>query len=328
MSGLNTTLERLTALGEAVRLRILLVLQGRELTVGELCAVLQLPQSTVSRHLRLLMDEAWVDSRQEGSSRRYRMTPERAGPAARALWALVAAEAAGSSEAAQDRSRLEAVLASRRTAAQAFFTESAGEWDRLRAEMFGSRPEIPALLGLLDDGWTVGDLGCGTGSVAEALSPFVRRVVAVDDSAEMLSAAEQRLRGRENVELRRGDVTALPLGDGVLDAALLVLITHYLPDPSVALREVARVLRPGGRLLLVDMTPHNREEYRVTMGHLWLGFSPEEMEGWAREAGLERPRYTPLLPDTAAKGPALFAFTARAPDGARLSQHTDQESPR
>jgi ubiquinone/menaquinone biosynthesis C-methylase UbiE len=218
------------------------------------------------------------------------------------------------------------VLASRRSAAQAFFSESAGEWDRLRGELFGSRPEFPALLGLLDERWTVGDLGCGTGSVAEVLSPFVRRVVAVDDSAEMLAAAEQRLRDRANVELRRGDVTSLPLGDGTLDAALLVLIGHYLPDPRAAFAEVARVLRAGGRMLMVDMTPHTREEYRITMGHLWLGFSPEELEGWAREAGLLGARYTQLLPDTAAKGPALFAFTARAPDGARPSHHTDQES--
>src|SRR5690606_30036240 len=116
--------------------------------------------------------------------------------------------------------------------------------------------------GLLDEGWTVGDLGCGTGQVAASLAPFVARVVAVDESAAMLAAARGRLGGVGNVEVRAGELESLPLDDAELDAAVVFLVLHYLSDPGAALREVARVLRPGGRVLVVDMMPHEREEYR------------------------------------------------------------------
>lgn len=307
--------DRLSALADGTRSRLLLVLEGREMTVSELCRVLQLPQSTVSRHLRVLADEGWVLSRAEGTSRLYAMEPG-LDAQARRLWGVVRDQAASLPDAEQDARRTAAVLAQRRTAAQAFFSSAAGEWDRMRHELFGRRSELLPLLALIDGSWTIGDLGCGTGQVAAALSPFVARVIAVDDSAAMLAEARRRLDGAANVELRSGDLTALPIEDGALDAAILSLVLPYLPEPAVGIAEAARTIRPEGRLVIVDMLPHDRAEYRQRMGHVWQGFSGEQMAGWLRDAGLGEVRVQPLASDPDAKGPALFVASGRrgAPD--------------
>ena len=307
----ETLFDRMSALADPMRSRVLLVLERHELTVSELCAVFQLPQSTMSRHLKVLVDEGWLVWRAEGTSRRYAMPVSRLEPQARRLWQLVREQASTMPSSEQDAQRVRSVLVQRKTKSQEFFSSAAGEWDRLRGELFGSRAELQALLGLLDDRWTVGDLGCGTGQVSESLAPFVTRVVAVDDSPAMLAAARKRLRGLENVEVRSGEVEALPIGDGELDAAVLFLVLHFLSEPDLSLVEVARVLKPGGRLLVVDMTPHDREEYRQRMGHVWLGFSGEQLGLWLEKVGLGSFRYLALAADPEAKGPTLFAATAR-----------------
>ncbi|HEY0970675.1 MAG TPA: metalloregulator ArsR/SmtB family transcription factor [Gemmatimonadales bacterium] len=301
---------QLTALADATRARLLLLLERQELTVGELCQVLQLPQSTVSRHLKTLGDEGWLSWRADGSSRLYRATSLDA--ATRRLWQVVREQVADTAAARHDAHRLEGVLAQRRSASEEFFASAAGRWDALREELFGRGADLQALLGLLDEEWVVGDLGCGTGQLSEALAPFVSRVVAVDSSRQMRAAARRRLQGMENVELRAGSLERLPVDDGSLDAAVLSLVLHHLPDPPAALTEARRALRPDGRLLVVDMTPHDREEYRAEMGHAWLGFSEETLGGWLSEAGFGRARYRPLPADPSARGPALFAATARA----------------
>ena len=151
--------------------------------------------------------------------------------------------------AAHDQRRLQTALAERRTTSQEFFSSSAGQWDRLRDELFGDRFHLAALAALADATWVVGDLGCGTGQVSAALAPFVARVIAVDASAAMLQAARKRLHDVDNVDLRRGELEALPIDDGRLDAATLMLVLHHVPEPGAALAEVARVLAPGGRVL-------------------------------------------------------------------------------
>lgn len=297
-------------LSDPTRGRLLLLLDGRELTVSELCAVLQQPQSTVSRHLKLLADDGWLDAWRDGTSRRYRMDAARLTPAAANLWHAVAGAIAELPAAHQDRGRLAAVLAERRSRAQAFFSSNAGAWDRLRRDLFGREAEWVPLLALLDPDWVVGDLGCGTGRTAATLAPFVARVIAVDDTPEMLAAAATQLGDQANVELRPGSLEALPIADAALDAALALLVLHHLADPPAALAEMARVLRPGGRLLLVDMLSHDRERFRLEMGHQWLGFAPETVAAWLAAAGFEPPRIVSLPPDPDAKGPDLFAATA------------------
>ncbi|HKY22925.1 MAG TPA: metalloregulator ArsR/SmtB family transcription factor [Vicinamibacterales bacterium] len=304
-------LDHLSALADTTRSRILLLLDRHELTVSELCGIMQLPQSTVSRHLRALSDTGWVAARAEGTSNLYAMTRNDLDPSARRLWALVREQVGPEPAAIQDQRRVQTVLAERRTKSQEFFSSSAGQWDRLRDELFGERFHLAALPAFADAEWIVGDLGCGTGQLAAALAPFVRRVIAVDASAAMLQAAKKRLHGVDNVELRRGDLEALPIDDARLDAVTMALVLHHLPEPDKALGEVSRVLKPGGRVLIVDMLPHDRESYRQQMGHVWLGFSDEHARRILDESGFADIRIVPLSPDPKSKGPGLFVATAK-----------------
>ena len=306
-------LDHLSALSDPTRSRILLLLDRHELTVTELCGVMQLPQSTVSRHLKALADTGWIAARAEGTSRLYTMTRDDLAPSARRLWLLVREQVGPTPAGAQDQRRLLAALAERRTKSQEFFASSAGQWDRVRDELFGDRFHLAALAAFAGADWAVGDLGCGTGQVSAALAPFVGRVIAVDASAAMLQAAKKRLQGIDNVDLRRGDLEALPIDDARLDAATLMLVLHHVPEPPRALADVSRVLKPGGRVVIVDMLPHDRESYRQQMGHVWLGFSDEQIRGFLRDSGFGDTRTVSLPPDPRAKGPGLFVAAARKP---------------
>jgi ubiquinone/menaquinone biosynthesis C-methylase UbiE len=300
----------LTTLADATRSRMLLLLERHELTVSELCTVLQLPQSTVSRHLKTLSDASWVVSRRDGTSRYYTLSLDERGGPARRLWSLLRDQVSATAGADQDARRLKNVLARRQSKSQEFFETTAGQWDKLRADLFGTASHLQALPALLDERWTVGDLGCGTGQVACALAPFVAHVIAVDRSGEMLQAARRRVRDLASVEVRRGELEALPIADAELDAATLLLVLHHLPEPALALSEASRVLKPGGRLLIADMLPHDREEYRQQMGHIWLGFSEDHIKRLLAGAGFDRVRIVGLPVNSAAKGPALFVATA------------------
>jgi len=304
-------LDHLASLADTTRSRILLLLERHELTVSELCGVVQLPQSTVSRHLKALADSGWVASRAEGTSNLYAMTREDLDASARRLWALVREQVGSSPAAAQDQRRLQAAIAERRTKSQEFFSSSAGQWDRVRDDLFGDRFHLVALAAFAQSDWTVGDLGCGTGQVSTALAPFVERVIAVDSSAAMLQAAKKRLHGFDNIDLRRGELEALPVDDAKLDAATLMLVLHHVPEPQRALAEVARVLKPHGQAVIVDMLPHDRESYRQQMGHVWLGFSDDHVRRMFQEAGFEQIRFVALPPDARAKGPGLFVATGK-----------------
>jgi ArsR family transcriptional regulator len=316
--------DHLTSLADPTRIRILAVLERGELTVSELCAVLQLPQSTVSRHLKVLSDSSWLGQRSEATRNFYRLEADDLGPAARRLWMLVREGTQELPAADQDRARLEAVITERRSRSAEFFSASAQEWSQLRRELFGERFDLHALLGLVDPDWVVGDLGCGTGELSAALAPFVRRVIAVDSSLAMLDAARQRLAETSNVEVRGGELEQLPIEDGALDAATLFLVLHHLADPARAVREAARALRPGGVLLLVDTRPHDREDLRRTMGHVWLGFPEDTVSRHFQGAGLEAPEIRSLPVDPQAKGPALFVARGRRVASTDVRRQADQ----
>ena len=305
-----TILDHMSALSEPTRCRILLLLENHELTVSELCTVLQLPQSSVSRHLKTLADDDWVASRRDGTSRFYSMPLDDLDSGASRLWPLIREQVAGTAAAGQDVRRLDGVLARRRVKSREFFASAAARWDDLRADLFGDTFYLWAVLGLIDPSLTVGDLGCGTGRLAETVAPHVHRVIAVDASADMLEAARRRLGEFTNVDVRQGDLEALPIQPGELDAAMLSLVLHYSPDPARALAEVARVLQPGGRVLVVDMLPHDRDEYQQQMGHVWLGFSEKQISRFLTGAGFGNVRVRTLPVDADATGPALFAAVA------------------
>ena len=176
--------------------------------------------------------------------------------------------------------------------------------------MFGTLPR-QALTGLLDEHWTVGDLGCGTGHVAAALAPFV--APSSPSIGRRHAPGRPAPAARFHVEVRRGELESLPIDDATLDAATLMMVLHHAPDTAVVLADVARTLRPGGRLLVTDMLPHDHEEYRQQIGHIWLGFSEEQLRRLLSASGFASIRITPLEPDSDARGPALFAASARKP---------------
>lgn len=304
-------LDHMAALADPIRCRMLLPLERHELTVNEICSVLQLPQSTVSRHLKTLADDGWVMSRRDGTSRFYGMTLDGLDSGAQRLWPLIREQLSSTNGAEQDERRLKSVLSRRRSKSEAFFASASGQWDHLREELFGDRFHLHALLALVDASLTVGDLGCGTGQVSELIAPHVAKVIAVDGSADMVQAARRRLKGSTKVDVRRGDMEALPIDDAQLDVAIVALVLHHVPEPVRALAEVGRVLRPGGRVLIVDMLPHDREEYQQQMGHVWLGFSEKTIKKHFAAAGFERPVFTPLPAEADVKGPNLFVATAK-----------------
>src|SRR5438067_3334581 len=167
----------LTTLSDATRSRMLLILERHELTVSELCAVLQLPQSTVSRHLKTLADADWVSSRRDGTSRYYTLAVSDRDAHTRRLWALLRDQIGSTAGADQDMRRLKSVLARRRTTSEEFFASAAGQWDRLRRVLFGAASTLQAIPALLDPRWVIGDLGCGTGETSAALAPFVTHTI-------------------------------------------------------------------------------------------------------------------------------------------------------
>ena len=299
-------------LADPTRLRLLHVLERHELGVAELCEVLQQPQSTVSRHLKILSSQGWFEVRRQGPNRIYRMS-EGVDPAARRLWRLARDESQRWATLQHDQLRLDRRLRERRSGAEEFFAGAAGDWDRLRAEWYGTGFGASALLALLPPDWTVADLGCGTGSLAAALAPEVARVVGVDQSADMLRSARRRTAGLGNVELRRGALEALPLDDASCDAALLVLSLGWVADPPRVLAEAARVVRPGGRLALVDAVLHDDEDFRRRAGQVWPGFEPARLVEMLGAAGFAAATCRPLPPEPAAKGPALLLARARRP---------------
>ncbi len=306
------SLDHLSTLADSTRSRLLLVLERHEMTVSELCAVLQLPQSTTSRHLKVLADEGWVESRSEGTSRFYRAAAAPDDWAAR-LWAVVRESVSETPAAAQDRGREEAVIAARRGRSREFFASVAGEWETVRAELFGARLDLQLALALVDPDAVVADLGCGAGHFTALLAPHVARVVAVDGSSEMLATARALTAALPNVALHVGELEQLPVGDASVDVALLSLALHYVADPPRVIAESRRIVRPGGRVVLVDMMPHDRDDLQLRMGHMWRGFDQLQVTGWFEAAGLAHARYTPLPPDQSARGPTLFLATARRP---------------
>ncbi|HTP27628.1 MAG TPA: metalloregulator ArsR/SmtB family transcription factor [Anaeromyxobacteraceae bacterium] len=309
-------LAALESLSDLTRLRLLSLLERHELGVGELCEVLRLPQSTVSRHLKVLGEQGWLAFRRAGTFRLYRMGGT-LDSAARRLWKVARSEAQGSAALRQDALRLARKLAARGQA-DAFFAGAAGEWERLRAELYGTTFFGEALLAFLPRELTVVDLGCGTADLTLRLSRHVGRVHAVDRSAAMLAWARRRLKGIPNVQLHQADLGSLPLDDASCDAALFALTLSYLAEPSRALSEAARVIKPGGVLALADLVRHDDDAFRRRMGQATLGFDSPDLSRLLEQAGFDALRYQPLPPERGAQGPALFtAHARRSPEPAR-----------
>lgn len=299
--------QHMSLLSEPVRVRLLRLLTLEELSVGELTRIVQLPQSTVSRHLKALRDAGWVERRTQGTSTLLRTaSPEEQPQEGRQLWPLLRDNPEEAQQAREDSQRLASVLATREADSQAFFGRLAGDWDALRREMFGDGFWLPTLLALLPSEWTLADLGCGTGATTALLAPYVHKIIAIDREQVMLEVAARRLTSMDHVELRLGHLEALPLEDNSLDAALCLLVLHHVEDAQGAVTEAARVLKPGGRLLILDMVPHQDKKWCRAMGHKHMGFSPQALREMAASAGLQLSLHRPLLVDAEARAPGLF----------------------
>lgn len=314
----------LKTLADPTRVRILALLEREELAVQELMEVLGMAQSRVSRHLGILREGGLLRDRREGTYVFYRFAAPTAG-AWRDAWALAQRELAGDALAARDAAALVRVLEARAKRARSFFDAVGPEWDALRKVFDDDALRARAIAHLVPADWTVADIGTGTGILATELARLGLRVIAVDHSPRMLEAARAKL-GEEGlaegeakskagrVELRAGEANALPLADAEVDAALAHMVLHYLPGPAEALREMARVVRPGGAVVVVDFVRHEAEWMRDELGVLWLGFPPEEVEGWFRDVGLETVRVETLSARSPARElPATFIASARKP---------------
>jgi ArsR family transcriptional regulator len=307
-------LARLGALADPARLRLLALLERQELGVGELAEIVQLPQSSVSRHLKVLGEQGWIVSRSARTANLYRLANGELPEAARSLWQIARAEISGWSALEHDRLRLERRLAERDANGPGFYAGVADEWQTLRAELYGRAFGEAALAALLPSHWIVADLACGAGDLTLRLARQVARVVAVDASREMLATAKRRARAFANVELHRADLAELPIADASCDAALVVLALTHVARPAAALGEMARILRPGGRAVVVDLLRHDRDEFRRRMGQLRNGFAADELCGLLAGAGLAGAACAPLPTEPEAKGPALLLATAHRPE--------------
>ena len=275
-----------SALADPSRLRIVALLGAMELSVGELAQVLGQSQPRVSRHVKILCDAGLAERRKEGSWVFVALGDrERLAPVLAALDSLGVTE-----EAAADLARLAAVRADRAAAAAGWFEANAAEWDAIRSLHVAEEQVEAAMREVLADAplGRLIDIGTGTGRMIELFAPGATHALGIDKSSEMLRLARAKLgeQGLANAELRQADLYALPLGDGAADVAILHHVLHFAQQPGAAIAEAARVLAPGGRLLIADFAPHDREELRARDAHTRLGFSDAQIEGWFAAAGL------------------------------------------
>jgi ArsR family transcriptional regulator len=279
------------ALADATRLRILALVRRMELSVGELAQVLGQSQPRVSRHVKILIDARLAERRKEGSWVFVALGPDAVvAPVSAALDAWGSGRLDHWVEA--DLARLTAVRADRAAAAAAWFEAHAGEWDAIRS-LHIAESEVEAAMDAVIGDAPVGvlvDIGTGTGRMLELFGGLAREAVGVDRSSEMLRLARAKLHDRVNTELRQADLYRLPIGDGGADLAILHHVLHFAEAPDLAIGEAARVLGPGGRLLIADFAPHEREDLRQRDAHARLGFSDEQVAGWFEAAGLSLAR--------------------------------------
>jgi len=269
------------SLSDETRVRLVNVLLEYELNVGEIVQVMEMGQSRISRHLKILSESGLVDVRRDGLWAFYRASEEGAG---RTFLDGVESLMSEESDLKRDRNRAEKVIRERTAATRQFFDDIAPEWDRMTAEVLGALDlgrEIQARLPACD---CAADIGCGPGDLLEIMAKSSNRVIGVDNSPKMLELAEERFSEEANMSLRIGDLSHLPLRDWEADCTVISLVLHHLPRPLDALREAARVLKIGGRLIIVEFDRHENELMRSEYGDRRLGIPQEKMRGWLEKA--------------------------------------------
>ncbi|MGD1877685.1 MAG: ArsR/SmtB family transcription factor [Kiloniellaceae bacterium] len=315
---MDSLLSAMKAAAEPTRLRLLVLCAHAELTVSDLVHILGQSQPRLSRHLKLLAEAGLLDRNREGSWVYFRLAHE--GAAAALAQTLVDALPADDPTVLRDLQRLDELMGERAQRAEDYFRQVADQWDELRA-LYVHDDEVERQLASLIAAEAVGDLldiGTGTGRILEILSDKVGHAVGVDLSTDMLLMARSKLeRARlRNCAVRKGDMNHLPLGDASFDAVTIHQVLHYAERPAKAIQEAARVLRPGGRLFIVDFQAHDLDYLRSEHEHRWLGFEDDKIADWLQAAGL-KPEASRCL-----KGKALTIciWTARQPLAGGRSQ--------
>lgn len=313
------------AMADTTRQRLLQLLTLEELNVSELVEVLRQPQSTISRHLKILREAGLVQDRRDGTAALYSAistpVPNEETPSGADLPVLMLDWLMRQPVPSVMRDRLQRVLQHRDASSQAsFFNRLGKRWDELRTAAFGQAFATEAFLSILPRHWTVADIGTGTGYLLPVLAENFDKVLAIEPAETMLACAKQRIADQRasNVSFHQGDLANLSIGAECCDLALAILVIHHVPDPQRALSEMYRVVRRGGRILIVEQEAHENQTFYETMRDLWWGFAPAELSRLLTKAGFQNIRHqrlrTPVESPNAAESPPLFVLTGERMD--------------
>jgi ubiquinone/menaquinone biosynthesis C-methylase UbiE/DNA-binding transcriptional ArsR family regulator len=285
---MSSTLRSLRALSDATRLRIVALLERDELSVNELQEITRMGQSRISTHLGLLQESGLVESRREGKRTFYRLNPHPVGATGEFIQ-LAIRGAKELPEHAGDHINLKRLLARRREQAQVYFNQIAGRFDRIYGPGRSWQAFGHLLLRILPP-LVVADLGAGEGLLSELLARRCKRVIAVDNSEKIVAfgAAKAKKNGLKNLEFRLGDLQDPPVETGSVDVVILSQALHHAGDPGAALVSAARLLKPHGQILILDLLKHNFDKARELYGDRWPGFAESDLYRWLEEAGLKK----------------------------------------
>jgi ubiquinone/menaquinone biosynthesis C-methylase UbiE len=326
----SSLVNALKAAAEPTRLRILALLRSGPLTVKDLTRILGQSQPRLSRHLKLLTEAGLIERAPEGSWAYFHLAQDGRtdSVAAQLLTALDPEDPVLT----RDRQRVDGVKRDRETAALAYFARHAADWDKIRSLHIAETEVEAALSAALgqDRPSLLVDLGTGTGRVLELFADHYQRAIGFDQSPAMLAYARSKLdtAGIHHAQVRQGDIFNVPLADKTAGVVVLHQILHFLTDPVRALQEAARILSPGGRILIVDFAPHDLEFVREAYAHQRLGFADAQMKQWLTECGLKGIASKQLKPK-AADGPdklTVCLWQALAPDAASKSKRPSSSS--
>src|SRR6267142_1319626 len=276
---MSSTLKSLRALSDPTRLRIVALLEKDELSVNELQEITRMGQSRISTHLGLLLDSGLVESRREGKRTYYKLSSRANGE--KEFIQLAFRGAKELSESSSDQINLKRILNRRREQAQLYFNQIAGRFDRVYGPGRSWQAFGHLLLRILPP-LTVADLGAGEGLLSELLARRCRKVIAVDNSDRIVAfgAAKAKKNGLKNLEFRQGDLQNPPIEPNSVDLVILSQALHHAEDPAAALASAAKLLKPNGQILLLDLLKHNFEDARKLYGDRWLGFAESDLHRW------------------------------------------------